>query len=950
MVKLATKLASINSFFEFAAGVNPFDLIDIVNDAEKQTENDFAQANGEYEYKIHFLVDETMTTQLNVIGVRINIFTADPRTQTLTTGDAIKTCEIRFSTPAATPQKIDGMPPAPATTSWQGNVVGLLVSKQANLKLPAGVIVPGYQAKQPASSLKQVSKEVHLTGGDPAAMAGVGLFSSITPQNAISLDSANAQPTAGMMQLRSTGASNRGRRSLASLRNELRRQKRSGQSNKVTEALVRPSQTTAPAAVSFVELAPSKKEYERIVSINKQDVSGVERLFASLSVIQGGQTGRTFEKKVIEIQHGKELTEFLANPVPPDLSLASVNFSSATLRLQKVDPTLRTVRVFRIVTNPNLNRVVVDDVADLSFDGDNALLFTDDIDNIKPNKTAYRVAVVNSDGSIGEFTSIVIPTFKKLSDPLNSAAVPVTIRATNTFGAVRIKVATLTDDIYTLRLLRQELGKTGAFSDSVEVIPSADDENLTIVAGQISSFEFADKTSILGRKYRYFVALRVGQPGMTSLGEEVISDEDEVLVRKFYTGTVPFAISVSDPTLEQGSDESSTISFEIAVEQTTDLFSAVITSLQDAGIGAEFISSLQQDDIKTKLFTMFLVERFEDSTGRRVSFGVVPAGRFVDSPTTRAPRSIPPPRVGESYEYIIKTCLQQPEVFLQSSNVGLINRYGDEIKRKASRFARLIYDRLGVLPPEADVRDGKSIEDLLLESQIGQENQTKIYIPSSYPTIGNLAVLEKSFYNSLTWRVSGNIDNISYFLVYCTLSGNKQLLGSVACSRSTPLYMFRDDRLFAEVGEKSYSIEAVSFNDDEVATSAPAASNKLFSIPENLVVGTMFSSFGNKTEIQPVAPEDFSPPAKKASLPPLIPVIHESVPDAPRLSTFPVKLRQPRVMPLKPPRRAGIGKPKRFVRVPTHNESRSARALAANVETHGRRRKTTPQNNTGRRL
>ena len=932
-VILTTRQASIDSFFEFAEGVNPFDFIDIVNDSENQSGRDFSSADGEFEYKTHFLVNETMAIQLGIIGVKIDIFTVDPRLRAQTSADAIKTCEIRFPTPPPPPpQKVNDTRPSRPTTSWLGNLISLLVSKKTSLRLPAGITVPGRRQPPAASSLRQASRNARSNGRDPAAMTSGGLFSAITPLNAISRDSTNTRPTSDRTQVRSTGASTRGRQSLASIRDEQKRQKRSVQSNEMTEALVRPTLATTIAPVSFVELLPIKKEYERVISIKKHDVAGAERLFASVSVIPGRAATRTFEKKVIEIQHGKELMEFLANPEPPDLSLVSAAFAEVAIKLQKTDPTLRSVRIFRIITNPNMNRVVVDDVADLSFDDNDTLLFTDIVDNIKPNRIIYRAAVMNGDGSIGEFSSIVIPTFKKVSDPLDTAAVPISIRAINLTDAVQVRVTTLSDDIFTMRLLRQELGKTGSFSDGVEVIPSEDGENLIVVDGGSNSFEFVDKTCILGRKYRYFCALRVGQAGMASIGQEIISDEDEILVRKFYTGSVPFAISVAEPTTEQDDNNATTVSFEISVEQTTDLFTAVIKSLQDAGVGTDFISNLQQDDIKTKLFTMFLVERFEYSTGRKASFGVVPAGRFVDSPATRLPRSIPAPLPGERYEYIIKTCLQQPEVFLQSSNVGLVNRYGDEISRKGSRFARLIYDNLGVLPPESDVRDGKSIESLLLESQIGQENTAEVSIAASSPTIGELTVTKKSFYSSLAWRVSGNIDNVSYFLIYCTLNGHEQLLGSVACGRSSPLYMFRDDRFFDEVGEKSYIVKAVSFNDDEIVQSAPAVTNRLFSIPENLVVGTMFSSFGNKSEIQAVAPEDFSPPAKKVVLPPIIPLLPQPIPEAPALSRRPVRPRRLQPVPIRPV--LGRSRPTRPVRRPAvRNERPAARAIAANVET-----------------
>jgi hypothetical protein len=403
-----------------------------------------------------------------------------------------------------------------------------------------------------------------------------------------------------------------------------------------------------------------------------------------------------------------------------------------------------------------------------------------------------------------------------------------------------------------MRLLRQEFYKSGNFSESVEEILSLDNESITLVNGQNGSFYFRDTNTVLGRKYRYFVAYRVGTTGLTSRGEELISDEDETIIRRFYIDEIPFAITTTDAVASQDGDNNTVVSFDILAEATQDFFRTVFAALRDAGVDAQFIAALQKDNLKAKLFTMFLVERVDLSTGRRVSFGIFPAGRFIDSPDTRLPRGIPPPASGVRYEYVVKTCLQQPDVFLQASSVGLIDRFGNEIQRKASRFARAMYSRMGVLPPDADVRYGKSIEDLVLETQVGQEQVLSIKIPVTSPVIETPTVTEKSFYSSLTWRVSGDVRNVSYFLVYCTYNGRREFLGTIACSRGASLYRYRDHRFYEEVGQKSYHVQAVNFDDDVTVQSASVSIDRLYSVPENLLVGTAFSSEKGKKHVQTI--------------------------------------------------------------------------------------------------
>jgi len=831
MANIRLRKISIDRFFEFASGVLPFDLIDIVSESETYGVH-IDSKTDEFEYRTHFFINQQVSEELGATGLRVEVFVTDPRERKPSSTDAVASFEVKFDIAANILEKkgetqtksvITRVPPAIFKKV-------LVAANRLPPKIPR-LIIPGRQ-RTPTPSFRSVSKMLKTSGADPAALAATGNFFATTPKTAISLDSDNARPN-DRSRARSSGSNIRRRSSLAATRSISRSKRRGPQSNELVRTIEPPTTADTQSNTAYISFLPTKREFVQDFSINNELVHGSEKLYATISVIPGSETNVLFETKIVEIQHGRELSEFLANPEPPILSLVSSGPAKIKVKIQRTDPSLRVVRVFRIITNPNAANTSLENIADLTFAKDNTLIFDDFVDNASPNKVLYRIAVVNGDGSIGEFSSLPIPSFKKISDPLNTAAVPVSIRAINKLGAAHIRVTTLSDDIYTIRLLRQEFDKIGSFSDSVTVIPSDSDDNLTLVNGVIDSFEFRDSTAILGKKYRYFVAYRIGQPGYASLGEEILSDEDELLIRRYVTTDIPFIVSVTDATVSQDADNNTTVSFDIQSKETTDLFRAVISSLRAAGVGNEFISALQKDDIKAKLFTMFLVERFEFSSGRRDTFGIYPAGNFSDSSTTRLARKIPPPRSGERYEYIVKTCLQQPEVFLQTSNVGLINRYGDEIKRKGARFSRLVYDKLGVMPSDRDVLGGKSIEGLLLEAQVGQENSVYARIPKTSPTIESFQVTKKSFYSTLTWRAAGDTKNISYFLVYCSHNGANQLLGAIAASDSSSLYRFRDDTFFDEVGEKAYSIRAISFDDDEMAGSVSVSTDTPFSIPAN---------------------------------------------------------------------------------------------------------------------
>ena len=890
MVKLITKKFSIDSFFEFAEGSDPFELVDIINDRQRQSGLAFDAAPGEYSYRTHFLLNQTMAKKLGVIGVKLDVFIRDPTNEILQSVDAIKTMEIRFHETKKVLEKSAGRQPG----TWQNDSECVFVSKQVPADLPAGIILPGMTPPM-TNTLRHASKKARSSNSDPAALARSGNFSAITSKAAASLDSTNQRPGPRRDDVRSTSSQIESKESLSTIRSVSRQVTRSNQNNEIVTAMAQHSPTRT-SQVTCMTLIPTKKEYIRSINIKKDEIQSAERLFITVTAIVKKDIRNTFEKKIIAVSHGLELFEFLANPEPPDVSLLRTSQSYVSIRIQKVDPTLKNVRIVRIVTNPNANRTQITDVSDVSFGKESVIKFDDRVDNVKPNHIVYRVVVINGDGSVGDFSSIVVPSFKKVSDPLNSAGALVSIRAINTKNSVIINVTPLSRDILTMRLLRQELEKTGNFSEGVVTLQSTDNETTIILNGSKTEIEFHDETAILGRKYRYFTALRIGQPGDASRGQEIIPDEDEVIIRKFFLGELPFAIAVTSDTVETDNENNISVSFEIVVEATRELFGSVIHSLREAGIADEFISKLQNDKTKTKLFTMFLVERFEVATGIRVSFGLVPPGKFVDSPASRLPLMIPSPAAGKKYEYIIKTCLQQPSVFLQSSDIGVINRDNKEFSKSAARFGRLMYNRLGVLPPESDVLNGKSIESLVLESQIGHEQVIRVSLPSANPVIDHIDITNKPAYNFLTWRVTGNTEEISYFLVYCAIDGHEQLLGATAATESSSTYRFRDDRFFDEVGEKSYSVRIISFDDDEIMTSTPAKTNRNFSVPENMLDGVMLLTTADKPKIMHVEPASFYSRHKNGSF---INPLDVDDPDRPLLGEYSTTKQKPKPIPKK---------------------------------------------------
>ena len=856
MAILLTEKTDLSAVFEFAEGSLPFDLVDIINEAEGKDGKRFESAKGFFVYKTKMVVNDRKAALYDITGLRVSIYGVDTTRFSVGPSDLVEEFEIAFETQDEEQVTIsqENLFNAIKATTFASSVVKVFSKQNALVKGADVVSTPATKNKK-LPSLKFLSAAAKVNDIDPAALAAVGNFATQTIESAASLDSDSKNSTS---KINSKVLSNFIKKpvSLRSTRSNSRDQRRGSQDNDISRKNDTLSVSSTRTNTSMFNLLPTRRLIDRDVYIDKSKLAGASKFYTVVTPIlrnTKGRTPRLFSNITTETNHKLELIEFLSNPEPPEVEITQVSYSRVSFRVKRTDPTLGRVKVISIVTNPNRKKPIIREVGDVFFEDDNVAQVTANVDNVKPNKLTFRFVVVNGNGTVGEFTSVSVPTFKKITDPKNSAAVPASIFAANSNNGINITVDLLSQDIFSFRLLRQEIGKTGEFSDSVTTINNGNNEYETIVQGKKGA-RFLDKTAILGRKYRYFLAYRVGPLGFAGLSEEVLSDEDEVIIRRYPIESLPFEVSVSDPTLQNDISGLPSVSFDIDVTETREFYNAVISALRAAGVGEEFISELQTDKVRAKNFVMIIPERYEVSSGRRVSFGIRPLGAFRDDDVTRQALKIPAPQSGVSYKYIFKVCLQDPSVFLQTSDVALVNRYGKEIQKKASRFTRKVYDRLGILPAEADVKNGVSIEKIVEESQIGLEFVENVSIPARTPEIESIEVNEKTFYNSVTWSVAGRADDVSYFKVYVNVNGEKNLLGAIAPASDSSIYSFRDDRYHDAVGDKEYSVSAVSFTDDEFLSSPVAKSTKKFSIPDNMIVGAVFGSFGSKKKVVPIGP------------------------------------------------------------------------------------------------
>ena len=420
----------------------------------------------------------------------------------------------------------------------------------------------------------------------------------------------------------------------------------------------------------------------------------------------------------------------------------------------------------------------------VDFNDKDTITFSDSVDNVAPNTVIYRFIVQNDDGSCGEFTSSVVTSFTKVTDQKKvlTSTTPISIRALNTSQGISISVDTINDQVYSFRLLRQDFGLTGEFSDTIKTILSPEGKYSTIVAGQKTTLEFVDDDVIAGRHYRYFGAYRLGNTSESFLCQETISDEDEIIVRIKPSNQISFSASVTPAAVTQDESNSITVNFDLVAEENSEIFNVLLGALRQAGVSEQFVTELQNDRQKIRQVVAFLIERVDRVTGIRSSFGVYPPGKFEDSPQVRSKLNLQDPIPGRKYEYVCKMCIRPAQTFLLSATTGFISKndaQGNVTEVLAAKFQGALINR-GILPSEKALREGSSIRENFILGQTGIKISTTVTLPQFGPKVDNVFVRSKKFYNLLTWSVLGDSSRVSYFLVYCNYNGVDELLGAVS--------------------------------------------------------------------------------------------------------------------------------------------------------------------------
>jgi hypothetical protein len=839
------KTVQISSFLDFFDSSDPVDIIDITSDATRQDSRIslFLESPGSYVYETKFCVDTKKAKSYGVSAINFDFYTEYPNRGSSQISGA--SFQVQLETQE---QPLVNLGGAEDSFKYSPSLLSKVLVSNKTSKLNVQKIdpvflptIPNKNYSSPGSFSEESKSSLLVNKTDPAKVLSPGRSLLQTPSNVANFGITNdfvAEKSSNFSKIFSSSTANSSI-SLKKIKDGIEK-KKAPQNNTLSDSLVfvpvtQQSSDPDTLPVFLMNVISNKREYTREFYIDKQSVQGLEKIYLKI-------TAQISDNRVIEIlpliytiNHGTEIQDFLANPLPPSVRVLSDSISRVSFLLTKEDPTLQKIKVVRVIYNPNVLFSKTESRADIDFREENSVYFDDDVDNMDPNVVTYRFIAVNSDGSYGNFESIVLNSYKKAVDTRKAltATTPISIRASNKTNSIQILVDTLNDQVFTLRLLRQDLGMNDEIAKTVTTINNQQNEYFTIVGGQKGTYEFLDYDIVPGRHYRYFAAYRLGTGNSASICLETVSDEDEVIIRIPSFGKENITSDIKDPVIsvERGLYS---VSFNLQIQESQEIYNVLIDSLTRSGVSSQFLQDFQNDSQKLKEVSAFIVERVDRTNGKRVRMGVFPPGTFIDNPDLRNLKLLPEIESGKKYEYVCKLCVRPPETFLQSAKVGFVARASsDNVATKVSslKFSGGLRSLYGRLPSEKVLREGTTVEQNFSEGQTGIELLAEVDIPAIGISVSKIEKKEKKNYNLLTWTTSGDASAISYFLVYVSYAGQEHLLGTVSAIGANASYKFRDTRFAGEVGEKKYSVRAVTTSDDISVQSAQVSTFTESSIP-----------------------------------------------------------------------------------------------------------------------
>ena len=502
------------------------------------------------------------------------------------------------------------------------------------------------------------------------------------------------------------------------------------------------------------------------------------------------------------VSHVPQIQSLLTPVVPPSLSITDNQHGIIKVAVRSNDPSNNTVKVTRRVWDPRLRRFLQSKILNL-ISGE---AVDQDVPNISPNKVYYTATIVDNNGSGGPSGSLVVdginsPTIQAKEDDQASR-----IYCVNEEDGLQVTIENIPKDVRYLRIMREHVSGIGDIKSRTSAVSvnAFGDGNVGI--SQSRTADVLDREVADGHLYRYYAVLK----GEKGLG--YISEDDDIIRRRYPRDPLPYTIAVSEPKI-MSKDPRLLVGFTLNASHKKESYEFFLNLMSNSGADDYFIDEIRKNRKYLSDILAFSIDRIDTTTGKKVSLGLRGPGEFIDGGT--AIEGSAGLQSGRKYVYIIRVCVRPVQSFFANTFGGLINHNessGTDVKTfmtkkfldSASRF-------LGALPSDDELRQGSNPAEQLEAADTGLSFVRTLKTAKIRARITDFRQVEipdaRDKILRMRFNVSGGpLDEVLYAFVYCKTRIGTRIIDRVAICPSTNIYYFNDNKKYREVGTKTFFV------------------------------------------------------------------------------------------------------------------------------------------------
>ena len=503
------------------------------------------------------------------------------------------------------------------------------------------------------------------------------------------------------------------------------------------------------------------------------------------------------------VKHQPQVQHILVPVVPPTVTIAENLPGQVSLSLTSNDPTNNDIAIVRKIYDPRTRRFT----HNKSFTTVAGITVDSDLPNFAPNKVYYMASMVSSTGMVGPSTSVVVDGLNNVNAISKENNQSMKLYAVNEEPGIRVTVENIPADVKVVRVEREHMSKVAGGSSKISSVGFENSHNIeTSKSRSITVFD-ADVAD--GHQYRYYVV------ASESMGLGYISEDDDIIIRKYPRKPLPYDVYCGDPKVESNSSKL-LIGIELSVAHKQQNYEFFIRLLQNSGADKKFLDEIKRNRKYLADVIAFNIDRVDTTTGKKVNLGLHGPGVFIDGAgTASSPLGL---QSGRKYVYIIRVCIRPVQSFFSKLFSSLTNPNQTSGTKVTTFMTKKFTDSanrfLGALPSDSEVRDSGNPSDDLTAADTGLTFTKTIKTAKMRARVQDFKRSPSPHTRDdsirLTFRLKGGPkDEVLKAIVYCKTRVGRKCIGSLAIDPQADMYYFIDKIKHREVGTKTYSIKLV---------------------------------------------------------------------------------------------------------------------------------------------